>query len=148
MTQDQTHALYIFAGIVALAFLFRRREAIAHAIRGTIIASVCAGVAFFLLWKYGLSPLAAYISALVVGVLIRRAEPRRTRYVSSRAKRQAIAKFEKRTGKSFNKRIHEFDHVLPHSRGGGNAEDNIQVLTKKKNRSKGANARWKDDEDD
>lgn len=132
---------------MAFAFLFRRREAIAHAIRGTIIAAVCAGVAFLLLWKAGLSPLAAYISALVVGVLIRRAEPRRSRYISTRAKRQAIAKFEKETGKSFNRRIHELDHVLPHSRGGGNAEDNIQVLTKKQNRSKGAKRRWKDEED-
>lgn len=68
MTSDQTHALYIFAGIVAFAFLFRRREAIAHAIRGTLIAFACASAAFLLLWKYGLSPMAAYISALVVGV--------------------------------------------------------------------------------
>jgi len=147
MTPDQIHALYIFAGIVAFAFLFRRREAIAHAIRGTLIASACAVAAFLLLWKGGLTPLAAYISALVVGVLIRRAEPRRSRHVSASAKRQAIAKFEKETGKTFNKRIHEFDHVLAHSRGGGNADDNIQVLTKKKNRSKGAKVRWKEDED-
>lgn len=147
MTSDQTHALYIFAGIIAFAFLFRRREAIAHAIRGTLIAFVCAIAAFLLLWKYGLSPLAAYISALVVGVLIPRAEPRRSRYVSARAKRQTIARFEKQTGESYNRRIHEIDHKLAHSRGGGNAEENLQVLTRKKNRSKGAKARWKDEDD-
>jgi len=146
MTSDQTHALYIFAGIVALAFLFRRREAIAHALRGTLIAFACAIVAFLLLWKAGLSPMAAYISALVVGVLIRRAEPRRSRHVSAKAKRQTIARFEKETGETFNRRIHEIDHKLAHSRGGGNAEDNLQVLTRKKNRSKGARARWKDEE--
>jgi hypothetical protein len=147
MTPDQTRALYIVAGIVAFAFLYRRREAIAHAIRGTIIAAACAGVAFYLLWKAGLSPMAAYISALVVGVLIRRGEPRRSRYVSARAKRQTIANFEKKTGKTFNRRIHEIDHKLPHSRGGGNAEDNLQVLTKKKNRSKGAKWPWRDEAD-
>jgi hypothetical protein len=147
MTPDQTHGLYILAGIVAFAFLFRRREAIAHAIRGIILATACACLAFILLWKGGLTPLTAYISALVVVVLIRRAQPRRSRYISARTKRQAVAEFEKRTGKSFNRRIHEFDHVLPHSRGGGNAGDNIQVLAKKKNRSKGAKLRWKDDED-
>ncbi len=147
MRPDQTNALYIIAGLVAFVFLYRRREAIAHAARGVLIGSLCAGAAYFLLWKSGLSPLAAYITALVIGVLIRRAEPRRSRYISARAKRQAIAKFEKKTGETFNKRIHELDHILPHSRGGGNAEDNIQVLTKKKNRSKGArqNGRYDDD---
>lgn len=143
MTPDQTHALYIFAGIVAFAFLFRRREAIAHAIRGTLIAFVCAIVVFVLLLKAGLSPINSYISALVVGVLIRLGEPRRSRYVSARAKRQTIAKFEKETGESYTRRIHEIDHKLAHSRGGGNKEDNLQVLTRKKNRSKGANAIWK-----
>jgi hypothetical protein len=146
MTSDQTHALYIFAGIIAFAFLFRRREAIAHALCGTLIAFACAIVVFLFLWKEGLSPMAAYISALVVGVLIRRAEPRRSRYVSAKSKRQTIAKFERETGETFNRRIHEIDHKLAHSRGGGNAEDNLQVLTRKKNRSKGARARWKDEE--
>ncbi len=147
MAPDQTNTLYIIAGFVAFVFLYRRREAVAHATRGVVIACLCAAAAYFLLWKSGLSPAAAYITALVIGVLIRRAEPRRSRYISARAKRQAIAKFEKETGETFNKRIHEFDHVLAHSRGGGNAEDNIQVLTKKKNRSKGAKRHWRDDED-
>jgi hypothetical protein len=141
MTLDQTRALYIIAGFVAFAFLYRRREALAHAMRGTIVACVCTGIAFVALWKAGLSPLAAYIAALVIGVLIRRAQPRRSRHISARAKRQAIAKFEKETGQRFNRRIHEFDHKLAHSRGGGNAEDNIQVLTRKENRSKGAKRR-------
>ena len=147
MTPDQANALYIIAGFVAFVFLYRRREAIAHAARGVLIACLCAAAAYFILWKSGLSPAAAYITALVIGVLIRRADPRRSRYIPARVKRQAIATFEKKTGETFNKRIHELDHVLPHSRGGGNAEDNIQVLTKKKNRSKGAkqNGRYDDD---
>ena len=66
---------------------------------------------------------------------------------TARTKRQAIAKFEKESGETFNRRIHEFDHVLAHSRGGGNAEDNIQVLHRKKNRSKGARRNWQDDDD-
>jgi hypothetical protein len=89
-------------------------------------------------YELGLSPLAAYIVALVIGVLIRRARPRRSRYISARAKRQAIAKWEKETGQTFNRRLHELDHILAHSRGRGNAEGNIRVLTRKQNRSKGA----------
>lgn len=138
MTADQTTALYVIAGIVAFAFLWRRREAIEHAARQIAVGFICAVIVFVLLWKGGLSPVAAYIGALVVGVLIRRAQPRRSRYISARAKRQAIARWERETGQTFNRRVHELDHILAHSQGGGNAEDNIQVLTRKKNRSKGA----------
>jgi hypothetical protein len=141
---DQTRVLYIVCGFVALIFLWRRREALAHAVRGTLIALACAILAFILLWKGGLSLLEAYVAALVIGVLVRRIQPERSRHVSARVKRQAIAKWERKTGETFNRRIHELDHVHPHSRGGGNAEDNIQVLPKKKNRSKGAKVGWRD----
>src|SRR6266478_3100552 len=106
---------------MAFVILYRHQEPVAQARREVVIACLCTAAVYFLMWKSGLSPAVAYITALVIGVLIRRAEPRRTRYISARAKRQAIAKFEKETGETFNKRIHEFDHVLAHSRGGGNA---------------------------
>jgi fatty acid desaturase len=138
MTDDQLRFVCVVTGVVAFAFMYRRREAIAHTVRQVTVAVVCAFIAFLLLWKGGLSPLAAYIAALVVVVLIRRAQPLRSRYISARTKRQAIAKWEKETGQTFNRRLHELDHLLAHSRGGGNAEDNIQVLTRKQNRSKGA----------
>lgn len=141
---DQTLALYIIAGFIAFVFLWRRREAVAYTVRKILVSLGCAALTFVLLWKSGLSPLGAYIGALVVAVLVRRAERPRRRYVSARAKRQAVAEFERETGQTFNRRIHEFDHILPHSHGGGNAEDNIQVLPRKKNRSKGAKLLWWD----
>jgi hypothetical protein len=144
MNSDQQLVLYIVAGIIVLSFFWRRREAYIYLVRRVIIAMLCAAVTYILLWKGGLSPAGAYVGALVVGVLVRLAEPKRPRYISARAKRQAIAKFEKETGETFNRRIHEFDHMLPHSRGGGNTEDNIQVITRKKNRSKGAKLSWRD----
>ena|SRR5579872_7130953 len=147
MNHDQTNALEIIAGVLAFGFLYRRREAIVHALRGTIIAVFCAGLAFFLLWKGGLPPLAAYLGALVVVVLVRRGQPGRSRYISARGRRQAVAKWEKDTGETFNRRVHELDHKLAHSRGGGNTEDNLQVLTRKQNRSKGARRRWKEASD-
>jgi hypothetical protein len=143
MTNDQT-LLYIVGGLIAFAFFWRRREAIVCALRGTLVALIFAALTFVVLWRSGISPLGAYIGALVVGILIRRAQPARSRYVSARLKRQAIAKWEKETGQTFNRRNHEVDHILPHSRGGGNTLDNLQVLTRKKNRSKGAKLGWRD----
>lgn len=145
MNRDQTIAVCIVVGFVVFNFLYKRRDAILHRVRCTLIALFWSAVAFFLLWKAGLSPLLAYIGALVVDVLISRAQQPRSRYVSARVKRQAIAKWEKETGETFNRRIHELDHGLAHSRGGGNDEDNIQVLTRKQNRSKGAKRRWKEE---
>ncbi len=92
--------------------------------------------------RLSVPPLTAYMVALVICVLIRRAQPRRSRYVSARTKRQAIARHENETGKTFKRGRDELDHILPHSWGGGNSEDNIQVLPKKKNREKGARLRW------
>ena len=73
MNSDQTIVLYIVVGIVAFGFLYRRREAILHAVRGTVIACIITAIAFVLLWKIaGLSQLAAYITALVIGVLFQK----------------------------------------------------------------------------
>jgi hypothetical protein len=142
MNTAQNLVWYFLVGIIAIGFLWRRREAIEHAVRQIAVAAVIAGFAFYLLWKGGLPPFSAYIFAVAIGVLIRRAQPRRSRYISARVKRHAVAKHEKETGKTFRRGRDEFDHILPHSRGGGNSEDNIQVLPKKRNRQKGARVRW------
>ena len=144
MNSDQNLLWYFFAGVIAFGFLWRRREAIEHTVRQIAVAVILAGIAFFLLWRSGVPPATAYIVALVICVLIRRGQPRRSRHISARAKRQAIARHKKETGKTFRRGRDEFDHILPHSRGGGNSEDNIQVLPKKKNREKGARLRWWD----
>lgn len=146
MSDQGVAVFYFITAALAVAFFWRRREAIAHAAKGTVVAVVCAVIAFLLLWKGGLPPLGAYVCALVVAVVARRIQPRRSRHIKARTKRQVIAKFERETGETFNRRLHEIDHVHPHARGGGNAEDNLQVLPRKKNRSKGAKLGWVDDD--
>ena len=144
MTPDQQTVLYIVLGLFALSFLWKRREAIAHMVRGVVGALLIMVVVFFFLRAVGVEPLLAYVAALVIGVSVRRAQPARSRHVRARVKRQVIAKWERETGKTFNRRVHELDHAHPFSRGGGNSEENLQVLKRKENRSKGAKLGWRD----
>ncbi len=139
MTPDQQTAVYILLGAAAFSFLWKRREAIAHAVQGIAIALLVTVVAFMVLRAAGLDPLVAYVFALIVGLAVRRAQPSRSRRPRARVLRQVKARWERETGKTFNRRNHEIDHVLPFARGGGNDEDNLQVLTRKENRSRGAN---------
>jgi CRISPR/Cas system Type II protein with McrA/HNH and RuvC-like nuclease domain len=68
----------------------------------------------------------------------------RSRYTPARNKRIAKAKFELETGEKFNPRKHEYDHEVPFSRGGSHTTDNIRVVDKKLNRSKGNRTPWWD----
>lgn len=147
MTSEQTNVIYLVAAAVAFYYFWQRREAFAYVVRCLGLAMLCGAAAFLLLRTSGLTEPDAKLAALVVAAFTIGFVPRkRSRRISKRVQRQAIVKWERETGQTFNRRIHELDHKLAHSRGGGNAEDNIQVLTKKKNRSKGAKRHWREEE--
>lgn len=59
-------------------------------------------------------------------------------------RRRVVAKWVASTGKKYDSRTHEIDHIVPYSKGGGETEDNLRVIEKKKNRSKGARGPWWD----
>ena len=84
MNQDQTIAVYGVVGVVVFAFLYRRREAVTYALKRGLIAFAICCVAFVVLWKLGVAQPVAYFTALVIGVLIRLAEPKRPRYIRTR----------------------------------------------------------------
>ena len=124
--------------------LRRRREAIRYrAGRLLVLGAAYFGVLAYLLdkrWNPPEAILVAVVAALIVDLLI----PKRSRHISSAARRQAIARFEHQSGRKFNPRIHEIDHIIPFSKGGSSSPDNLHVVTRHENRSKGAKAPWWD----
>ena len=139
--------VYGSIAVALIAILWQRREALTHAAKHGIRAALCGVIAGFALDVYGLPKVPAFITGAVITVLIFRTAPKRSRHISARIRRQVIAEWEKETGLTYNRRLHEIDHVHPYSMGGGNYANNLQVLHRRKNRSKGAKTNWRDREE-
>jgi len=137
-------SLILVAIAVAILYALRlRREAIRYAVRGLGITSA----AFIFVfayggsagWGQGKSIVAAILAAVVVAGFIRK----RSRYIPRGERRKVIARFEA-TGQRFDPRIHHIDHVVPFARGGSNTADNLRVLRREDNLSKGSKSPWWD----
>lgn len=88
-----------------------------------------------------------WLLAFILFVLILAGRRRHSRYIPKKSKDLAWAKFvqdfyRKNPGKTPRRKDYEFDHKYPHSKGGSSDPDNIQVLSKKANRKKGAKLPW------
>lgn len=86
----------------------------------------------------------AALLLIALAILVLGGSRRRSRYIPTRVKRQALAKFfldhyshAERARKPLRLKDYEFDHIVPFSRGGCNEIDNIRVIPKKENRRKG-----------
>lgn len=143
--------LYLIIAIIVLPFalsilvgIFRRRESIRYWIRKALICeSVYVGLALILL-KVGQPPLVSVLAGLVAALIVDSRFKPRSRRVSAGVKRKARARHELKTGKKFNPKRHEYDHKVPFSKGGSHTADNIEVVERKANRSKGAASPWWD----
>src|SRR5487761_66833 len=122
----------------------RRREAIRLAFRRAIITEMCYFAAVVLFAKAGAAPLEAVLAGLVAAFMADRFIPSRSRYVKRSERKKAIARYESKTKRKFNRRIHHIDHVVPFSKGGGGTADNLQVLERKENLAKGSRTPWWD----
>jgi hypothetical protein len=134
----------IIAAIPVLFGIRRRREAIIHRLKQVIIVEgVYLGLAFIML-QAGQPPVVSILAGLVAGFVVRSYLSPRNRYIPASVRRKARAEFELKTGEKFNPRKHEYDHEVPFSRGGSHTRDNVRVVERQKNRSKGAQSVWWD----
>lgn len=117
-------------------YRFKAREVLA--IEGAYLIGV--GVSA-VVGRPGFEPI---LWGLVASFVVYMRLPRRSRHIPASVRRKVVARYEFKTGKKYNSRTHEIDHVVPFSRGGSHTEDNLQVVGKRKNRSKGARSPWWD----
>ncbi len=140
----------VFAFVVSI---HRRREAIRHKFRVLIGHFVIPLGAYFAAADYLAQAGRPTLESIAIGlavagffvVLADRTIPRRrSRHVPRIERRKAIARFERGTGERYDPRLYDIDHVVPFSRGGSNTADNLRVVSRSKNRSKGARSPWWD----
>jgi hypothetical protein len=127
-----------------LLSVYRRRQGIRHFVKRVVLADVVYFSVAIVLLKAGQTPGLSVLAGLVCGLLVTLLIPRRRRYVPQSERRKAIARFEYKTGRKYNARTHEIDHVVPFTKGGSHTADNLQVIERGKNRTKGAKSPWWD----
>ena len=124
--------------------IWRRRESIRFRLRVVIVGEATYLLVTLGLAKAGWSAPQALVCGLLTGLVVAMLQRGRNRYVPRSERRKAIARFESKTGRRYNPRIHDLDHVVPFSRGGSNTADNLRVIERSTNRAKGARSPWWD----
>jgi hypothetical protein len=124
--------------------LYPRRKNAAHNLRHYLVVGVFGYIAYRVAQSDPRYLEAAPIIGIAVAIAIYAMRPKRGRSIPKAVRRKTIADWEKKTGKKFNPRKHEIDHVVPFSKGGSHTDDNLRVLEQGRNRSKGAQNPWWD----
>jgi hypothetical protein len=139
MPTDQRF-VYIIVAVVFFLLLVsirRRREAILHRVRrGIVVEGIYVGVAYVMV-QAGRTTIEALLGGIVAGLVVNQMISGRSRHIPTSVRRKKIREYELRTGKKFNPRKHELDHEVAFSKGGSHTEDNLRVVEKGKNRSRG-----------
>ena len=129
---------------ITLLSAYRRREAIGRNLRHRFLMAGSFLLALLIAKQFTQDPWKAFLVAVIVELIVGiRTRPVSRRYISRIEKRKAIARFE-RSGKRYDPRLHEIDHIIPYSRGGGSRADNLRVIERDRNRQKSARAPWWD----
>lgn len=140
--------LLILIGVLAafpvLLGIRRRREGLRYKLRKVIIVEGVYLLSAYLMLRSGQAPMESILAGLVAAFIVNSLIKPRSRYIPASVRRKARAEFELRTGTKFNPKKHEYDHEVPFSRGGSHTSDNVRVVEKKGNRSKGDTSPWWD----
>lgn len=121
---------------VLFSIVYAAREGIRHILQ-LVTCSVLGVIAVHAFITADHRPDLDKLSLLGVGLGPLVVRPR-SRRIPARVKRKVIANYEQRTGKKYNSRQVEIDHLWPFSRGGSHTVDNLRVINRTENRRKGA----------
>jgi hypothetical protein len=131
--------LLVFAFIAVLPGLIARRHNIAYKLRAMVIAMSALFLTAYVAQQFestkGAAIPLAFAAEIIVLLWMRK--PRRRRIPKS-VRRSVIAKWEKRTGLSYDPQLHHLDHIVPFVKGGGHTVDNLRVLRIGENLQKGS----------
>jgi hypothetical protein len=137
----------LIAPFLALLFLslYRRREGIRHRLRRLILGEAVYLIAAVYLSKQHVAAPVAIGFGILAGVAVERLllKPR-GRHIPASEKRRAIARYERKTGRRYNRKEDEFDHEIAFSRGGSSTADNLRIRPRAENRRKGRKSPWWD----
>lgn len=141
MSSDSIFRLFVFAVLfLLLVALRRRRESIRHAIRRGFFAGATYVGVVYVLAQRGRTAVESFLGGVLAGLIVSWMIPARSRYVPASIRRKKIREYELETGKKYNTRKLELDHEIPFSKGGSHNEDNLRVVERKRNHSKGGQA--------
>ena len=134
----------VLAVIPILVGIRRRREGIRYWLKKIFaVEAVYLGVTFIMV-RVGQPPVESLLVGVIAALVINSFIKPRKRNIPAATKLKARAKFELKTGTKFNPKKHEYDHKVPFSKLGSHTPDNVRVVDKKTNRSKGARSPWWD----
>lgn len=140
--------VYVIAGAVGFALLLvsisRRREYYAYKFKLILSMEIAYIAGVFITAYLGRRELEPILWGLLAALVVFIRTKPCSRHISAAVRRRKEAEFVLRTGKKFNPRRHELDHEVAFSKGGSNTEDNLRVVEKRKNRSKGDKSPWWD----
>jgi hypothetical protein len=145
MNHDSTNWFVVALVVAPIAYYYlqvarRKREVIRYKMRriGVYLGCILIGIA--IIPSHGYSIQDAAIFSMFVGmsaafVLIR--PPKIDRRIPHRIRRAVIARFEAK-GERFDRNLHDIDHIVPFSKGGDHSVENLRVILRSVNRSRGA----------
>jgi hypothetical protein len=133
--------ILIVAGIICLYWLRAlrlAREGAHHLLRNFVVAILAFFACQLVLTGMRMQSNNSLVLSGVVALIVfaRRSSIPRSRYIPKSVKRAVIARDLK--NEDYDSAKHHIDHVWPFARGGSHTTDNLRVIEKRKNLTKGA----------
>lgn len=133
----------VFATLLAAIYIYnvaiRRRRESAYNFKFATVLLIAVALSIAALTSSGVTdgPTVSVISILcgVGSAFVLVPKPKQSRRIPKRTKR-AVAERDLK-GEPFDPARHEFDHIVPYSKGGDNSTKNLRVLDRGQNRRRG-----------